>query len=224
MYSGVSDIVGGLQFTDGGDLTGVTVADAFFNLDGGRYDRVRYDSPVIGPGLQASASWGEDQRYDLALNWGGDFGNWTGVEIGPFTTIGAIALWDPSESGVDYNLDGSFSALHNPTGLSLTVSAGMQEADGVSNPYNLYGKLGWQTAFFDFGDTRFGVDVTQGRQNFELEDGAERTAEGWSVGAAAVQAVSDYGLELFAQGRWFTVDQDDFNDIIVGTVGSRLKF
>ncbi|HEX6015998.1 MAG TPA: hypothetical protein VFY87_30190, partial [Geminicoccaceae bacterium] len=118
----------------------------------------------------------------------------------------------------------SFSALHNPTGLSLTVSAGMQEADGFSNAYNLYGKLGWQTAFFDFGDTRFGVDVTQGRQNFELEDGAERTAEGWSIGAAAVQAVSDYGLELFAQGRWFTVDQDDFNDIIVGTVGSRLKF
>ena len=185
---------------------------------------MRYDTPVIGPGLQASASWGEDQRYDLALNWGGDFGNWTGVEIGPFTTIGAIAIWDPSQSGVDYNLDGSFSALHNPTGLSLTLSAGMQEADGASNPYNLYGKLGWQTAFFDFGDTRFGVDVTQGRQIFELEDGAERTAEGWSVGAAAVQGVSDYGLELFAQGRWFTVDQDGFNDIIVGTVGSRLKF
>ena len=224
MYSGVADIVGGLQFTDSGDLTGVTVADAFFNLDGGRYDRVRYDTPVIGPGLQASVSSGEDQRHDLALNWGGDFGNWTGVEIGPFTTIGAIAIWDPSQSGVDYNLDGSFSALHNPTGLSLTLAAGMQEADGASNPYNLYGKLGWQTAFFDFGDTRFGVDVTQGRQIFELEDGAERTAEGWSVGAAAVQGVSDHGLEFFAQGRWFTVDQDGFNDIIVGTVGSRLKF
>ena len=66
--------------------------------------------------------------------------------------------------------------------------------------------------------------MTQGRQIFDLEDGAERTAEGWSVGAAAVQAFSDYGLELYAQGRWFTVDQDGFNDIIVGTVGSRLKF
>ena len=47
--------------------------------------------------------------------------------------------------------------------------------------------------------------------------------DGYST-VGGVQGISDYGLELYAQSRWFTVDQDGFDDIIVGTVGSRLKF
>lgn len=159
MYSGVSDIVGGLQFVSNGALTGVTVGNAFSNLDGNRQDRARYDTPTVGPGLQLSVSAGSDQRYDAALTWGGDYGDWTGVEIGPFTTLGAISIRDPNENNVEWRLAGSFSALHNPTGLSVTVSSGVSELDRGDNPYNLYGKVAWDTSFLQIGPTASGLII-----------------------------------------------------------------
>ena len=202
MYAGVADIVGGLQFTEDGDLTGLTVADAFFDFDGDRQNRVRYDTPVFGPGLQFSASAGSDQRYDASLNWGGDFDQWSGVELGPFTTLAAIGISDPSENGVDYRLMGSGSVLHNPTGLNLTVSSGMDQAD-EGDPYNLYGKLGWYGTLNTLGNTGFGVDFTRGHDVSAPGD------TGYSVGGAVVQTIEGYGTELYSQVRWYTLDGDD---------------
>ena len=223
MYSGVSDVVGGIQLVNENDssLSGVTLGDAFFNFDGNRQDRVRYDSPVVGPGVQLSVSAGSDERYDLAVTWGGDYGDWTGVDIGPFTTLGAISIRDPNEAEPDWRVAGSFSALHNPTGLGLTVSAGTDEVDGGDNPYNLYAKLSWDTAFFDFGPTGFGIDATY-NENITAQDD-----EGTSFGVAAVQLIEDYGTELYAAFRYFDLDREgdpDFEEIFVGTVGTRVKF
>jgi hypothetical protein len=220
MYAGVADIVGGLQFTEDGTLTGLTVADAFFDFDGDRQDRVRYDTPVFGPGLQFSASAGADQRYDASLNWGGDFDQWPGVEVGPFTTLAAVGISDPSEDGVDYRLMGSGSILHNPTGLSLTLSSGMDQAD-EGDPYNLYGKLGWYGTLNRLGNTGFGLDFTRGH------DVSADGDTGYSVGGAVVQTIEGYGTELYSQVRWFTLDRDDapnVDDIVVGTLGTRVKF
>ncbi len=221
MYSGVADIVGGIQFTDGTNLTGTTVADAFFNFDGERQDRVRYDSPIIGPGLQISASAGADEQYDAAITWGGDYGDWTGVDVGSFTTLGALSFREPNETDVDWRLAGSMSALHNPTGLSATVSGGMEEADTGDNPYNLYGKLAWDTSIFSFGPTGFGVDYTYG-ENISADGD-----EGTSFGIAGIQLFEDYSTELYAQFRYFELDENTGpspDDIIVGTVGARVKF
>lgn len=221
MYSGVADPVGGLQFVEGDVLSSLAVGDAFFNFDGERQNRVRYDSPVIGPGLQLSASAGEDQQYDAAITWGGDYGDWSGVEIGPFTTLGALSIRDPNEENVDFRLAGSFSTLHNSTGLSLTLSGGMDEANNGDNPYNVYGKVGWDTDFFPVGPTGFGLDATYG-ENISGEGD-----EGVSFGLAAIQLVEDYGIEFYAQFRYFDLDRDQgagVEEIIVGTVGSRVKF
>ena len=221
MYSGVGDIVGGLFFRDeDGDLTDTTVGEAFFNFDGDRQDRVRYDTPMFGPGVQLSASAGSDQRYDVAMNLGGDFGAWPGVEIGPFTTLAAVGLSDPSEDGVDYRLRGSGSILHNPTGLNLTVSGGMDQADD-GDPYNLYVKAGWYAKLNTLGNTGFGLDFTRGHEVSAPGD------TGYSVGGAVVQTIEGYGTELYSQVRWYTLDRDDapsVDDIVVGTLGTRVKF
>lgn len=221
MYSGVSDIVGGIQFTNDGALTGVTVGDAFFNFDGNRQDRIRYDSPVVGPGVQLSVSAGSDSRYDAALTWGGDYGDWTGVDIGEVTTLGALSVRDPDVDNIDYRVAGSFSALHNPTGLSATVSAGNDFADEGDDPYNLYGKLGWDTTFFDVGPTGFGADVTYG------ENVSGQGDEGYSVGLSAIQLFSEFGTEVYVQVRGFDLERgtgDNPDSIIVGTTGARVKF
>lgn len=222
MYSGVADPLGGMQFTDGDSLSGIAVGDAFFNFDGnGREDRVRYDTPVVGPGIQVSVSADSDNRYDLAATWGGDYGDWSGVEIGDFLTLGAVAISDPNIDDVDYRLNGSASVLHMPTGLSLTFSAGMDESDGA-DPYNIYGKLGWDTEIFSFGQTGFGVDFTHSSNVCSDCD------DGNSAGFAAVQVVDDWGLELYSQFRWFSLDTEagvpGTDDIYAVTIGSRAKF
>lgn len=221
MYSGVADIAGGLEFLDDGVGSGVTVGDAFFNFDGNRQDRVRYDSPVFGPGVQLAVSAGSDQRYDAALTWGGDYGDWTGVDIGEVSTLGALSIQEPNADNVRWRLAGSYSVLHNPTGLSLTVSGGMDSKNRGDDPYNLYGKLGWDTSFFQFGPTGFGVDYT-----FSQDVSADGD-EGMSVGFAAIQLIEDFGTELYAQVRIYDLDRDNaasVDDIVVGTVGTRIKF
>lgn len=220
MYSGVSDIAGGLQFTDGQNLTGVTVLDAFFNFDSLRMNRIRYDSPMLGP-AQLSLSAGSDQRYDAALTFGGDYGQWSGIDLGPFTGLGAVSIHDPKDDDEDYRVAGSWSLLHDETGVSLTLSGGFDADTQGDTPYNLYGKLGWDVAWLPFGATGFGLDYTF------TENVSADGDQGQSVGLAAVQLLDRYGIELYGQFRWYTLDRDlgpDFDDILVGTLGTRVRF
>lgn len=220
MLSGISFFAGGLQFTDDDELSGVTIGDAFFNFDGNRENRIRYDTPMLGP-LQLSVSAGADQRYDAALTLGGDFDHWTGVELGGLTAIGAVSIHDPNQGEVDYRVAGSGSLLHRDTGLSMTLSSGFDGGVPGGTPYNTYGKIGWDTEFLPFGPTGFGVDYTW-TENVDGDDN-----QGQSVGIAAIQAFENYGIEFYTQFRWLTLDEGGgpgFDDMFIGTAGTRVRF
>ena len=125
------------------------------------------------------------------------------------------------EDDADYQYDGSFSVLHQATGLNFTFSAGTKDTDNQSDPYNLWGKIGWLTSLNDFGKTAFGVDYGHS-ENVESDD-----YEGDTFGVAVVQNFDDYATQLYFQFRNFSLDtKDDPNvsDINVGTVGARVKF
>jgi predicted porin len=221
MYSGVADIAGGVLFTDGHDYLDVTVGDAFFNFDPGNETRIRYDSPMFGP-LQGSVSWAAEDQWAAALTLGGDYGDWTGWTLGDVTLLAAVAAHDPGEDGVDYAYTASASALHDPTGLSLTLSAGGQKLDGGGDdPSNLYGKLGWDTELFALGPTGFGVDYTYGRN---VSGDGDR---GRSWGLAAVQRIDRYGIDLYTQFRVYDLDSAEtrgVRDVVVGTFGTKFTF
>jgi predicted porin len=220
MYSGISDIVGGLQFTHDGKLTGTHVNQAFFNFDGNRQNRVGYDSPMLGP-VQLSLSYGADQQKSAALTFGGDYGRWSAFEVGPFTMLGAVSIADPNQHGVNFRTAGSWSVLHDATGLNLTFSGGADDTSSGGTPYNLYGKLGWNTKLTKLGPTGFGVDYTW------TENVSGSGDKGQGVGIAAVQVLQRYGIELYTQFRWYSVDRADrprFDDIFVGTMGTRVRF
>jgi hypothetical protein len=221
MLSGVAFPIGGLQFTDGDDLTGVTIGEAFFNFDGFRQNRIRYDSPMWRP-VQLSLSAGSDGRYDAALTFGGDYDHWTGIELGEaFTTLGALSIHQPNEDDVDFRVAGSWSLLHNETGLSLTLSSGFDSGPEGGTPYNTYAKLGWDTDLVRFGRTGFGVDYTW---TGNVSGGGDR---GRSVGLSAVQVLERFGIELYTQARWLELDRGqgpDFDDIWVLTTGTRVRF
>ena len=111
--------------------------------------------------------------------------------------------------------------MHTKTGLNLTLSGGMDQVDGADNRSNVYAKFGWLADKFDFGSTAFGVDFTRS-ENLAAEGDL-----GYSVGGAVVQRIDEFGTELFAQVRWFTLDPDSgssFDDIVAGTVGARVQF
>ncbi len=212
-YASVADIAGGLQFRDkDDDLTGVTVSDAFNNLDGlSRKDRARYDTPSFY-GFSLAGSAISDQRWDTSLWWGGQG---YGIKAGA-----AAAIADPNLDNTDLQYSGSFSVLHEDTGLNLTLAGGVRDQDG-DDPTNVYTKAGWIASLFSFGDTAFGVDYTRSR-NFPT--GSD---DGYSVGLAAVQQIDDFGTEIYAQYRLYSLDRNDarnVHDLNVGTIGARVKF
>jgi hypothetical protein len=194
-------------------LTDVSVSDAFKDLDGlSRKSRVRYDTPTFY-GFHLAGSAVSDQRYDGSLWWGGQgFG---------FKAAGAVAVAYPNEDNTDLQYDGSFSLLHEATGLNLTLSAALQERDNQGDANNMWVKVGWLTRFFSFGETAFAVDYDR---SVNLPTG---TDEGYSAGAAIVQQFEDYGTELYMQYRFYSLDRDadpNVQDINVGTIGARVKF
>ena len=142
-YASISDIAGGMLFVQSSDdkLSTIKVSDAFKDFDGlSRKDRLRYDTPKF-KGAYLSASWISDQRWDTSLWWGG---KGYGFQVG---TAAAIAYINTEKNGEDsdYQYDGSFSILHEDTGLNFTLSGGMQEVDHQSDPSNVWVKVGWRT-------------------------------------------------------------------------------
>jgi predicted porin/cell division protein FtsB len=214
-YATIADTAGGMLFRQTSDdtLTDLRIVGAFNNFDGLiRKNRVRYDTPTFN-GFHLAGSLVSDQRYDAALRWGGQgYG---------FRAAGAVGLADPNQDDTDLQYAGSFSLLHEDTGLNLTLSAGLQERDNQSDAGNRYGKLGWLTRFFSFGETAFEVDYTR-TQNQPTEND-----DGYSVGAAAVQFFEEYGTDIYLLYRLYSLDRDvepSVHDISLVSIGARVKF
>lgn len=214
-YASVADIVGGMLFRQKSDnaLTNIKVSNAFNDLDGlSRKSRIRYDTPTFH-GFHLAASGVSDQRYDASLWWGGQgYG---------FKAAGAFGYANPNQDDSDYQFSGSFSTLHEKTGLNLTLSAGLKDSDNGDDPTNFYIKGGWLTRFFSVGDTAFSIDYDES-DNFPSEND-----DGWSMGGAVVQQFEKFGTELYVQYRYFTLDLDggpDVYDMNAFTIGSRVKF
>ena len=215
-YASVADPAGGMLFREsrgGNSLTTVSVANAFNDRDGlSRQSRLRYDTPTLW-GFHLAGSAVSDQRYDASL-W------WSGQGYG-FKASAAAAVADPNDDNTDLQYDGSFSVLHEGTGLNLTMSAGLLDRDDEGDPTNFYVKGGWLTRFFSVGQTGFGVDYTR---SLNLPTGRD---DGYSVGAVAVQQFDKYGIEFYLGYRLYSLDrgvEPSVEDMHVGTVGTRVKF
>jgi hypothetical protein len=214
-YSTIVDTAGGLFFREKktGELTDVRIGNAFSAFDGlNRRNRIRYDSPKFaGFHLQTSAI--SDQRYDGSL-W------WAGQGYG-FKAAAAAAVGNPNEEDARLQYDGSFSVLHEDTGLNLTLASGLLERKDQGNQQNVYAKLGWRRDFFSIGETAFGIDYTQSRRLPDHHDRSE------SYAFAAVQQLDDYGAELFALFRHHSLnrrDEPSVSNIGVVSIGTRVKF
>ncbi|MBW1981630.1 MAG: porin [Deltaproteobacteria bacterium] len=214
-YAGIADIAGGMLFRQnrGDKLTSISVSDAFKDLDGlSRQNRVRYDTPTLW-GFHLQGGLVSNQRWDASLWWGGQ-------ALG-FKAVAAAAISDPNKSNTDLIVDGSFSVLHEASGLNLTLSAGQRGRDHQGDASNFYVKGGWLTQFFPVGQTAFGLDYTR---SVNLPTGRD---DGYSIGGAVVQQFENYGTEVFLQYRLYSLSRDaapSVQSMKVGTIGARVKF
>jgi predicted porin len=108
------------------------ITQVFEPGEGSRGSLVRYDTPEFA-GFMASAHWGEDDIWGMAIKYEG--------EIGPFEVTGGIGYGVMRERDEECTAaDGfqsdceeygmSLSAMHKPSGLFLTGAYGVRLDDG----------------------------------------------------------------------------------------------
>ena len=162
-YAGVQDLGGafGLR-TKSGDAVGLAWGDVYNHFNGDTANLVRYDTPEF-MGFVASASWGEDDIWDVGLKYEG--------EGGGFKLSGAIAYTEINDTDGAFadleqsTLVGSLAVLHEPSGLNALVAAGNREfdetvldVDGPRTPDDakfVYTKIGWLAKLNPLGPTAF---------------------------------------------------------------------
>lgn len=216
------------------------------SLDGGRNDVVRYDSPSFY-GFIVSASWGDDDYYDVALRFKKE---WNSIRIAAAFAYASFDDDNDDDGSGQLEFDnyiGSISVMHIPTGLYGAFAAGTAEqADDIEGNY-WYIQLGLERRFLPHGSTTIYGEYGQYNdfaQGFEADlveiNGllfadiiTSSQVDRWGFGI--VQKFDSAALEIYAQATFWDVEAD-VNDIVEGgtytlgsdvstvLVGSRIRF
>jgi hypothetical protein len=211
-YSGVGDLAGGLEFSEGDGVLGPSISDVFSNFDGlSRDDRLRYDTPKFF-GFQGAVSAVDGGAWDAAVTYGADFAG---------TKVAAAAAYANANSRSGFEqYNGSVSVL-TPIGVSLTGALGTREDDGGGDdPLFYYAKLAYTFDALDFGATSIGIDFAQ------VDDLDVDGDEFRSYAIFAVQNFDEIGTEFYIGARNHELDRSgaDFDDLFAVLAGGRVKF
>jgi predicted porin len=212
--------------------------DAFANgLDGmGRVDRVRYDSPSIY-GFVLSASWGENDYYDVALRFKKEFNSIRIAAAASYVASDELAFSTgavPARLNNEFTqVSGSISALHVPTGLYVAGSAGEKDFDNdaVTDPSFWYVQGGIEKRFFSYGSTTLYVEYGEYEDFKDTLAGASGSkAERFGLGI--VQSIDSAAMDLYAQAQFWDFEHGNVSETVRADegelttimVGSRIKF
>jgi predicted porin len=174
-----------------------------------RNDRLRYDTPALGP-LVLSGDVGQE-KFELAARLSSKFG-------GGGKVVAALAYVDTKDEGVGaFNgsqLSTSASVLL-PGGFNLTGAYGQRDLDDRpgDDPKYWYLKAGWITGVHHFGISYRARDDTAAI--------GEETREG---GLQYLANLKDYGVELYAGVFQREAKESAAEKITMFHVGSRIKF
>lgn len=199
------------------------------NLDGGRGNLIRYDTPTIA-GFVVSAAWGEDDDWDVALRYQGNIGAFkvragVGYHTGQILDTDNLTFLVSQVNGLQDHEEtvGSLSILHEPTGLFVTAAAGTRNWLGSPNAAfsirgedYFYVKTGIVKQWVPFGDTSiYGEyyridDVGLEFGNAAVDARYDETAEMFGFGI--VQQVDNAAMEVYLAYRHYWADDiTDFN-------------
>ena len=208
-YSDIGAVGGGFEFRDGDEKSGITVGASRSNFDGlSRKDRVRYDTPRWA-GVFASGSVEQQSQFDIAARYAGDFG-WA-----RFAAAGGYANFGTSSDTKDWQFSSSASMFFD-FGLNLTASYAYQDRDNSDDPWNLFGKIGYQ--FLE----KHAASVQYSRTKNRSDD----DDYGDTFGVAYVFTPWK-SVELYGTYYLHMLERDDYDDpdnIHIVMTGARIKF
>lgn len=119
-----------------------------FDCNGIPQNVIRYDSPTIS-GFTVSASWGENDFWDVALRYSGEFGDFkVAAAIGYAELSGLDAAGNDTET-----LEGGASIMHTPTGIFVAGSINNFETDAGIDSNSYFIKAGIKQRWNSLGHT-----------------------------------------------------------------------
>ncbi|MFV0444767.1 MAG: porin, partial [Planctomycetaceae bacterium] len=203
----------GLNF--GGTI--INNVDVFDVWDVDRGNVIRYDSPSI-VGFVLSAAWGEDDRWDVALRYAGEF---NGIKLAAAIgyhefreNVGSGAKYSANGEAIDFDdIRGAISVLHVPTGLFADFGITQRDFDhserddftfwyirgGVYRKFNALGKT---SIFGEYGEVS-----DSGDNLFYNADGTRAViADGTFYGIGVQQQIDAAAMELYLGWRHFEAD------------------
>jgi hypothetical protein len=159
-----------------GNKTGLIWGNVLDDFDTGRGSYIRYDSPAFA-GFNFSSSWGEDDRWGVALRYTGD---WNGLSV----QAGVGYDNDTDEEGPGGEIEtflASATFYHASSGIFGVASYGQQDRNivGIDDATNWYGKLGIRRNFFGYGETALYGEYTHSE---DVTPGTEGDQWGLGVG------------------------------------------
>jgi hypothetical protein len=193
--------------------------------EGDRYNLIRYDSPEFA-GFVASANWGQDDFWAVALRYTGEFNGFklaAGISYGEITD-NTQGFTGNSTIGNDRGttLGGSASVLHVESGLFATFAYGETElphrgnlasfaTDNDYSNWNIqagiqkkWNPLGATTLYGEYYRGDFGQSSTTTTPTANPINVTGSEVDVW--GLAAVQAIDAAALELYVAYRHYSAD------------------
>jgi len=219
-YAGIGDLGGAIGWRPTGGGAAVSSLRGSINQQDfeSRYDRLRYDSPKLGPITIAVSTGSQGNGNDVQ-----EYGIWYSQNLGAGGKIaGALgfstedtATAGPSVAGDQETTGGSISWLH-PSGWNVTVATSQVEDD---DPAGRKKKFNYVKGGYMMGAHAFSIDFGRG------EDQAAAGEEAENVGFQYVYTASK-AVDVYGGLKNVSLDRPgaDFEDIQIITVGSRVKF
>lgn len=218
--------------------TAVTVFNVFDVRDVDRGNLIRYDSPSLA-GFVLSAAWGEDDRWDVALRYAGEF---NGIKIA--AGIGYHQDTEPEQGQpVNYNeLRMAGGVLHVPTGLFVEGGYLHREFDETEGQRLRVGNIRDDFDYWYLHAGIFRKFIALGKTSFFGEyghvEGSAQTSvrnfndnEGRYYGIGVNQYIDAAAMEIYLGWRHFEADLVNANNVNlnpddVDTVytGARISF
>jgi predicted porin len=195
---------------------GLTLGDYASDLDGDRDDLVRYDSPTIY-GFTASVAWGDNDYWDTALRFTKEYNS---VKV-----AAAIAYADDQTSDIAADnftqVIGSVALLHVPTGLFANFATGERDFESGLNASFYFVQGGIERSWLPYGTTTIYGEYGN------YEDIAAAGTEAELVGFGIVQHVDSAAMDIYAQARFWDIQDDaapDADELTTVLIGSRISF
>jgi predicted porin len=211
-YSGRDDFAGFVAWRTSSGSTiagGLTHGDTFDAFDAfSRYDRIRYDTPALGP-VTLSVSAGQQDRYEGAGRWSQGLG---GGQISAGLFYGR-----DNGTGVDNRYGGSIAYLFS-FGTNLLVSAALNDPDAAGAPdaKTWYAKVGHQ-----WGNNAVSIGYGESK---DVVDGYKD--KGFNVGFN--HNLPKAKVDLYAGYHFNQLDTPttvaSVDDIQAFVIGTKLKF